>query len=462
MGTLVSSEVISAAQGGDQGALTEVFESLRGLLRSIASEYASNPGQQEELEAVAALSVMNHLEGYRVRGRARLSTYLHPRVRQDVRNAHFADRAGGTMPGIAVHDFLRASAKAGERARALGAERGREVHDGELHQMIRTELENMPNRHWGMEDGTDRISAAHTMMSGAGYAALNADKLEDDIVDPTADLFDRYPDRASRARAVGRIKRDMVDEMLSRLTDRQRAVVVLSFGIGLAPDQHVSGLLEKSIPGVGHPDMALGLTSATLTDADLGEALGIPTRSVKARRKEALDKLRKLFANRLYPTMGRPLTDDEQAVVRAVRDNDEGTYVRIDIESGKPVVTFVVINEEGDRLITWMSLVQAQALGVMCDEAGPVVRVIPTELATPAAPTAHSALYGRAASLVLSNVAEPHRTDMNGVPMGRGGSEVTVRWVDRETNDRDTQLPLWAISPGERTKFLAARRRSRR
>lgn len=429
MSTL-SAATIASAQSGDSAAQTEVFANARPMLRAIASEFASNPRELEELEAEASLSLLEHLAGYKVGARASLTTYLNPRVRQDVRNAHFATRSGGTMDGDTYAEYTRVAGRVHADIRAERNQGGEEVRDGEVHARMREALTNLPGGHAWSEE---RFLAAHDLVhmgaqsmeaedeDGAEFGTSLADPHGHG--DPTSVIPDDYK---SRAKAVSRAKRQLVAELMEQLDNRQAAVIAASFGLGTARGHYVHGVLEGSAASIDPITVErMGLTATCVTDQDLADALETTRANVRQIRKRALARLAThvQLTGATYPTIGETVTVEEQAVLFAVAENDEGTYVRVHTEPKGTDAEFHVINGEADRLVIAMSLGRAVELGVLEGET--------QEREIPKAPEAYTYMRlfgdGQVPADRTNDIHDSGHAIVHGVDQGPRSFAVTTR-----------------------------------
>ena len=464
--TAITPAQIQAAQDGDTTAKGLVYEAVRPLLRSIAGEFASNPVEAEELEQEAALSLFVHLDGYKVGSRASLTTYLHPRVRQDVRNSSFSSRATGALDGDSYAEFARAAGKVHQEIREERNAGGDIVRDGAVYDRIKNRLMTLPGNHAWSEE---RFLAAHELIHQGAQSMEDENEDGDEfgasVVD-TAGLGNPeavVDDSASQAKALRAEKRSLVRELLATLPERQAAVLVFSFGIGQAPGVFVAGLLEESLPegarqiaGAKAPGH-MSLTPGQVTDQDIAELLGTTRANVRQMRKRALAALAAQVAGMEYPASAGQarVSRDEQALLDAIAANDEGTYTRFMDGKGGVDVEFHVINDEGDRVGVYLALSRAVEIGALEGQA--VERVVPE------APEAYryGRLFGRAATqhVPADRLYVAGHDIVQGVDQGAGVVELVVRAVEPVNPEAgvDYTAPLWAVAPLERIDFLGRR-----
>lgn len=457
MSTL-SNDVISAAQDGKEWAQEAVYASVRPMLRSIAGEFAgTNVQEREELEAEAALHLFAHLAGYKVGSRAKLTTYLLPRIRQDVRSAHFGSRYSGAIDGEAASRYARAAGEVHQEARQERNEGGGVVPDGEIHDRIKGRLMNLDH---GLAWREEKFLAVHDL-AFAGPQSLNVETGEDgeELGVFLAEEMGLGTVTEERNREAGRRKKAMVRELLDggHLSDDQRTILMWSFGMGM-DGEYVSGLLETS----GRRMKGQHLSSDARTDLELAELLGKDVSSPKAEktacasvrqsRKRALAKLAKVAADWEYP--GRDLTAPTQkgaALLDAVRRNDEGVYVRELPGKGRPLVRVRYLNDEGDMVEILASRSRLVTLGVLEGE-----RVERQEIE---ANHGYHKVYGYGACPVGIPVFDNGATDMTGVPMGVGVLELVERQGEKAlpVAGRDYSAPLWDVRPEAALEHLRSR-----
>lgn len=458
----IAADLIQAAQSGDSESKNRIYLEVRPLLRSIANGFAGSSQELEELEQEAALSMLKHLGGYKVGSRASLTTYLHDRVRQDVRNAHFATRANGSLDGDSYAEYTRVAGRVHAEIREERNEGGDVVRDGEVHERMKAALKNLPGKHAWSED---RFLATHDVIH-LGTQSMedsddNGEEFGGSLVDPYGHGDPEsgiLTDDQVRAQGVRQSKVALVEEMLETLTDRQAAVVALSYGIGQTPGQYVHGITEGRAAGSeSTPEERFGFSMNKTTDDDLAELLGISRASVRARRKEALDKLRKLFGDRDYPTRtaGR-LTPAEESVKVAV---DTGDYVRAKFFKGTDDTTDVLLqafNSEGDIAEVYLPVYRAVELGLVEGET--------VELSVPEAPESYDfmRLFGHAQVPAESNVYDAGHAIVSGIDHGPGSFAVTTTKGAPvgPVAGVDYVAPLWEVPAVSRLHYLGRRAQS--
>ncbi|MEV8056550.1 hypothetical protein AB0P37_08485 [Streptomyces antimycoticus] len=469
--------LITAAQEGDETAKASVYAELRPFLARVASEFADTPDAREELGQVAALSLFTHLGGYVVGSKAALKTYLLPRVRQDVRNAHFESRFLGTIDGEAASRYSRAYGEAHGAAREA-RNRGEYVSDAEIHEDVKTRLQNIGH---GLDWDDDRVRAADDLFNGGGvhYLSSSTDHGSDDsyaydglesLPDPSMDaafLLSEGVVGKEREHAVRAMKREMATELMSHLTENHRHTIAVSFGVDQAPGQFIAGLLDVRGMTVreGQPEERMGFGQTQVTDQTIALDLGVQRATVRQWRKRALTAMQKWSAEWLYPSSHTSIVADEKEIVDAVRANDEGTYVTIERGRRGLVAEFSILNEEGDRALRWMRVSRAVELGVLAPEAAQEVRPVVSLFRAPvAAGDTYGRLYGWAQGLDLANVADLGATDMTGAVVDQVDRELTVRQVEPIVLDpgTDYSAPSWTVAPLERSAFLTRRAYVRR
>lgn len=466
----ISDSAISAAQAGDESAMAAILSDLRPYLVSLAREFAqTDAALLEELEAEASLSALTHIAGYRVGARASLVTYLRDRVRQDVRNAHFAFRSGGTMDGDTYAEYNRVAGRVHGEIRDERTYGSEEVRDGEAHARMKDALMNLGGAHAWTEE---RFLAAH------GVAHMGPQSMEEECDDGSefgATLVDPYamgdPDLLVETeaqeleRARRSAKKALVEELLSKLTDRQRAVIEMSFGIGMAPGEHVSDALEDAMSGTNQGSKSTSTRAkrqeqtGILTDATIATVLGIARGAVRPRRKEALDKMRALVVGVAYPSVSFATTPKGVRLLAAVAANDEGVYVRSFPGKGRTDVQVKYMNDEGEMVVVYGSQARMAELGVL--EGDRQVREIPSG---PAEGYTFGRLYGRVHAETVTNVYVANHTIVDAVSQPRGTAKaeegaVTVLRADPvlPAVGADYAAPLWEVPALERTDFLGRR-----
>ncbi|MFJ9408602.1 hypothetical protein [Streptomyces sp. NPDC101393] len=460
---VLTSDVVSAAQTGDQDALARVFDAVKPMVRSIAGEFAgSDYSAREELEAEANLSVMANLAGYTVGSRASLTTYLHPRVVQDVRNAHFGARYSGAIDGEAASRYARAAGQVHAEIREERNAGRDEVRDGEVHDRIKTKLMNLDH---GLAWSAEKFLAVHDLAFG-GTESLDAeDENGEARGSALADLMsvsEESADVREVVRSVRKAKTAMVEELMAALNDNQSAVIALSFGIGMHRDQFVAGVVTGSYEKMDtRLSEELGLTADVMTDLDVAELLGTSRANVRKLRERALSKMRGLVGDRSYPTSQTVLTFEEREVQHAIATNDEGTYVQVwEGRVGKSMTKIVrdaefhLFNEEGDRVVIAMGLERAIGLGLLEGE---------NSAQTFETPESYDflRLYGNGIVPLerRGDVYDECNQSVVGADRGAGDREVTVRQGDPilPIEGTDYGQPAWDVPALRRTDFLARR-----
>lgn len=459
----ISAETIAAAQGGDQEALARIFAAVRPMVRSIAGEFAGPDYlAREELEAEANLSVMSNLAGYKVGSRASLTTYLHPRVVQDVRNAHFGARYSGAIDGEAASRYARAAGQVHAEIREERNAGGAEVRDGEVHGRIKTKLMNLDN---GLAWSAEKFLAVHDLAFG-GPESLDAETENGETLGSVLEGLmvqeEEEEDVRARSRSVRRAKEALVAELVAELNHNQAAVIALSFGIGMHRDMFVAGVVDGKAPRLdARLAEEFGLTGDVMTDQDVADLLGLTRANVRKIRERALVRLRALVEGCEYPTSRSVLTFEEREVKHAVATADEGTYVRVwdgYVGKGRRLVRdaeFSIINEEGDRVIIAMGLGRAIELGLIEGE-----RV---EHEIPDTPESYDFLRLFGTGVVpfarRGDVYDSGAHIVDGVDSGAGSLEVAVSQGQPvlPAEDGDYTLPLWNVVPSARLHALGRR-----
>ncbi|MGP3940485.1 RNA polymerase sigma factor [Streptomyces sp. 6N106] len=421
--------LIAAAQEGDEAALGQVYEALRPRLRGLAVRYAATPDEREELEQEAAESLLKNLPTYKVGSRASLFTFLYKRVETDVRNASLARRAAGALDGDSYAEFWRVSGKVREGIEHERNQGGDPVGDGEVYSRIKGGLMSLPGKHAWSEG---RVVSAHELLSRQPLALDGeADRDGEETSLPDGEVHGGATG-GRETETLGR-KRALVQELMTHLSDRQRQLVEMMFGLG---------------------------GSRPATPAEIAEELRIPVKSVSRRWAEIKKKMASLVAEREYPaTPATATTDKGRRLLEAVAENDEGVYVRVLPGRGKKDVQVKYLNDEGDMAVVYGSLDRLVALGVL--EGDRVERTIP---ASPEAGYAFHRLYGWGTAPTEHPVSDQDRTDMTGCTVADIFPEgQTFELGERQgepvlpTDGFDYGIPLWSYAPADRAHVMGRR-----
>jgi hypothetical protein len=454
----VSDALVIAAQEGDAFAKEEIANAAAGMIEAMAWEFGANADERRILAGAAGESLFTHIDSYVVGSRASLKTFVYKSLRQDVRNEAVSLRAAGIMDGDTYAEYRRVFAKVREEAEQSGAA----LSEGELTVLTEGALMTLPGRHAWTKG---RVVAVREAMSQAP-ASLNQEDEEGNtfgrhLMDDNAQAaFDEVTETEEQERAaiVRSAKEVMVTELLGHLSERQRTIVEMSFGIG-GGDMGVAvgGLLEK---GGDQTRMANQRQAGTGTDALIAEILGMDdVASVKKRRGEAVAKLRKLVVKLGMEYPGRKTVRHTPAEAAIIETAQSGGYVRALFltGNGSQDVLLQAFNDEGDLAEIYVKVTQAIELGILEGEA-------PT-YETPAAPESYSfrRLYGNApapAGNVYDETLHPILSayQPRGTALAEDG-EVTVTEGAPllPSAGVDYSAPLWEVPALDRLTFAGRR-----
>jgi RNA polymerase sigma-B factor len=198
---------------GDQAALEAVVEAHQGLALSLAGRFAQRGEELDDLNQVALLGLLKAVERFDPARGTELTTFATATILGELKR-HLRDRAWSVRPPRRVHDLYIAAQQAiDELSQLLG--RSPTVHEVACH--LDAEAGAVLE---ALEAGGLRNSAPlDAMVSGGDEAHLGPSSARGD--DPLAQVEGRL----------------VLKPLLARLSERDRTVLQLRFGVGLSQTQ---------------------------------------------------------------------------------------------------------------------------------------------------------------------------------------------------------------------------------